>query len=333
MPRAVTTLAIPRVQATSSATPPSPGSARQPRSRSTDFDEPLQRRERRGNGIPKSHGRLGPHAAALPPLSQSRQDSLHLRRVPARMGDSAMDSGFGGFPGPVRLTTFAAGALSRRITSRWPSDAPDSQMQPPEQSRSREMRRTDTTPYLTFQAKVGRNSRFKGLTTEQQEELGGVEYRALTILLRITIVYWLALQLLAVVAVAPYLAASRRWSSELAGPNSRSSSTWYSFFQIASAFGNVGLSLNDSSMIPFQEAYWLQIVLGFLILAGNTCYPIFLRLTIWTLSKLAGEGSRFSETLHFLLDHPRRCFLYLFPQHQTMLLVSHRLVRFCNRQC
>lgn len=29
---------------------------------------------------------------------------------------------------------------------------------------------------------------------------------------------------------------------------------------------------------PFQEAYWFQIVVGFLILAGNTGYPIFLRL-------------------------------------------------------
>lgn len=37
--------------------------------------------------------------------------------------------------------------------------------------------------YLSFEAVVGRNSTFKSLTREQLEELGGVEYRALTALL------------------------------------------------------------------------------------------------------------------------------------------------------
>lgn len=32
-------------------------------------------------------------------------------------------------------------------------------------------------PYITFDAMVGRNSRFQNLTDGQQEELGGVEYR------------------------------------------------------------------------------------------------------------------------------------------------------------
>jgi Trk-type K+ transport system membrane component len=186
-------------------------------------------------------------------------------------------------------------------------------------------------PYLSFQANVGRNSNFKGLTTEQQEELGGVEYRALKLLLRITVAYWLVLQLIAVLAIAPYLATSRRWSSELAGPNSRSSSTWYAFFQVWSAFANCGLSLNDASMVPFQEAYWMQIVLGFLILAGNTAYPILLRLVIWTLSRMVTRQSQLWDTLRFLLDHPRRCFLYLFPMHQTMLLVSVKRQRTCER--
>lgn len=38
-------------------------------------------------------------------------------------------------------------------------------------------------PYITFDAVVGRNSRFRDLTSEQMEELGGVEYRALKVLL------------------------------------------------------------------------------------------------------------------------------------------------------
>jgi len=38
-------------------------------------------------------------------------------------------------------------------------------------------------PYISFSAVVGRNSRFHGLTEEQMDELGGVEYRALRVLL------------------------------------------------------------------------------------------------------------------------------------------------------
>jgi len=60
----------------------------------------------------------------------------------------------------------------------------------------------------------------------------------------------------------------------------------------------------------------------FVIFAGNTAFPIFLRFSVWTLSKLVPQKSRLYETLHFLLDHPRRCFIYLFPSHQTWFLLT-----------
>lgn len=42
---------------------------------------------------------------------------------------------------------------------------------------------TKAVPYISFDAVVGRNSRFHLLTHDQLEELGGVEYRALNALL------------------------------------------------------------------------------------------------------------------------------------------------------
>lgn len=38
-------------------------------------------------------------------------------------------------------------------------------------------------PYISFEAVVGRNSAFQRLSSEQLEELGGVEYRGLSALL------------------------------------------------------------------------------------------------------------------------------------------------------
>jgi len=42
-------------------------------------------------------------------------------------------------------------------------------------------------PYISFEALVGRNSAFQLLTTDQLDEIGGVEYRALNALLWIVL--------------------------------------------------------------------------------------------------------------------------------------------------
>lgn len=105
---------------------------------------------------------------------------------------------------------------------------------------------------------------------------------------------------------------------------------WYAAFNVVSAYSNSGLSLLDESMTLFQTTYGWIFTLCFLILAGNTALPIFLRLTIWVMHKLTPRRSRFSETLQFLLDHPRRCFIYLFPSHQTWILVFMLIVLNCT---
>lgn len=96
-------------------------------------------------------------------------------------------------------------------------------------------------------------------------------------------------------------------------------------FNGVSAFNNSGMSLLDANMVAFQTSKYMLITMGLLILAGNTCYPIFLRLIIWTLFKLMPDNERFHEfkiTLRFLLDHPRRCYTNLFPSRHTWWLLA-----------
>lgn len=100
---------------------------------------------------------------------------------------------------------------------------------------------TKPVSYITFDATVGRNSRFRGLTTAQQEELGGVEYRALTVLMRIVVGYWIFSQFLAVLVVAPYLTYAREYRPQFEDPV-RLNPTWFVFFQVFSAFSNNGMS-------------------------------------------------------------------------------------------
>ena len=70
----------------------------------------------------------------------------------------------------------------------------------------------------------------------------------------------------------------------------------------------------------------MLITMSLMILAGNTCYPIFLRLIIWTLFKLLPDHvERWHDlrvTLRFLLDHPRRCYTNLFPSRHTWWLLA-----------
>lgn len=89
------------------------------------------------------------------------------------------------------------------------------------------------------------------------------------------------------------------------------------------------MSLLDANMVAFQTSNYMLITMGLMILAGNTCYPIFLRLIIWTMFKLIPDNGRFQEhksTLRFLLDHPRRCYTNLFPSRHTWWLLAALVV-------
>lgn len=45
-------------------------------------------------------------------------------------------------------------------------------------------------------------------------------------------------------------------------------------------------------------------------------------LSSWIYSKAVRKSSKTYETARFLLDHPRRCFIYMFPSRQTWLLLT-----------
>jgi Trk-type K+ transport system membrane component len=97
-------------------------------------------------------------------------------------------------------------------------------------------------------------------------------------------------------------------------------------FNAVSAFNNSGMSLLDANMVPFNTSIYMLITMSLLILAGNTCFPIFLRLIVWTLHKLMPDNTQWKDarnTLKFLLDHPRRCYTNIFPsEHTWWLLLS-----------
>ncbi|TIA73200.1 hypothetical protein E3P92_00492 [Wallemia ichthyophaga] len=177
-------------------------------------------------------------------------------------------------------------------------------------------------PYISFDAIVGRNSVFKDLSDDQIDELGGAEYLALKILTIVLIFYYLFFQLAGLTIIAPYINEIPRFERIVDEESPGLDTVWFTAFNTISAYSNTGMSLVDSSLQRFQQAYGMYLPMSFLILIGNTCFPIVLRFIIWLGTKVVKKDSHEYQGLHFLLDHPRRSFLYLFPSHQTYFLLS-----------
>jgi hypothetical protein len=110
-----------------------------------------------------------------------------LRPSVSRKPDTK-NSGFGGFPTPFEIV--------KSLVNKFAPNASRTLTKTLTMPRAATFSGRDTmtsggvdkeVPYISFAATVGRNSRFTGLTEEQMDELGGVEYRALRVLLYIVI--------------------------------------------------------------------------------------------------------------------------------------------------
>jgi len=174
------------------------------------------------------------------------------------------------------------------------------------------------TPYLSWEPTIGRNSAFPDLTEEQREELGGIEYRSLKTLALVLTWYFWGFSILGVVCLVPWILNVDRWGEVVdAAAQSR---TWWGFFTANSAFMDLGFTLTPDSMNSFNTAVFPLLLMSFLIVIGNTGFPVMLRFVIWVMSLVVPRGTGIYEELRFLLDHPRRCFTLLFPSGATWWL-------------
>ncbi|TDZ47449.1 Low-affinity potassium transport protein [Colletotrichum trifolii] len=171
-------------------------------------------------------------------------------------------------------------------------------------------------------SKEGRNAQFHSLTATERSRLGGHEYRALRMLSVVVPLYSVLCHLLGSLALGAWIANHMPAVATSNGANP----WWAGIFFAVSAFNNSGMSLLDANVVPFQQAYFVLLTMGFLILAGNTAYPLFLRSIFWTALKVlrftTSEGTlaELKTTLEFILRYPRRVYTNLFPSRPTWWL-------------
>ncbi|KAJ8121602.1 hypothetical protein ONZ43_g1982 [Nemania bipapillata] len=174
-------------------------------------------------------------------------------------------------------------------------------------------------PYLSWQPTIGRNSQFVDLTEEQREELGGIEYRSLKTLALVLTIYFWGYSLLGIITLVPWILHNNPFYGsvvEAAGINR----VWWGFWTANSAFMDLGFTLTPDSMNSFNTAIFPLLIMSFLIILGNTGFPVALRFMIWFGSLITPRRSGLWEELRFLLDHPRRCFTLLFPSNANWWL-------------
>ncbi|KAK9474801.1 cation transport protein-domain-containing protein [Dipodascopsis tothii] len=188
----------------------------------------------------------------------------------------------------------------------------------------RSSRAMSMLPYLSYQPTIARNSFFVGLSEEQREELGGVEYRALKLLAKIVVGYIVVFFVFGIICLIPWILNDGYYRSIVDKYAVRPA--WWAVFMTGSSFFNVGYSLLPSSMTEFNRATFPLLLMSFLIAIGNTGFPCMLRFIIWLAAKCFRAGSSTGESLSFLLDHPRRCFTLLFPSKPTWWLLFVLLV-------
>lgn len=155
--------------------------------------------------------------------------------------------------------------------------------------------------------------------------MGGDEYNALVVLSWIVAGHYILHHALAFVILAPYSAKVSLVTNVIHKQDARSgrplNTTWFALFSIISAYANAGLTVVDTSLIEMPNAYPMIFVIIWLILVGATAFPLSLRLFVWVGTKICRKGGSTYKGLKFLLKHPRRCFMYLFPSHQSWYLL------------
>ncbi|KAK8076415.1 hypothetical protein PG994_003687 [Apiospora phragmitis] len=177
----------------------------------------------------------------------------------------------------------------------------------------------DPAPYLSWQPTIGRNSEFLDLTEEQREELGGIEYRSLKTLAVVVTGFFWGFWISGILCLWPWIAVNNDFYSKIVEA-AGASKAWWAIFTSNSAFTDLGFTLTSDSMISFNSARFPLLIMSFLIIIGNTGFPIMLRFMIWFIHLFVPRTSGLYEELRFLLDHPRRCFTLLFPSTATWWL-------------
>ena len=89
-------------------------------------------------------------------------------------------------------------------------------------------------------------------------------------------------------------------------------------FQVISSFANSGMTTLNDNMMAWNHMAVPLLMSAYLTLAGNTAFPIFLRIIVYFLHRFASKKNK--AVYDHLLTHPRRYYTHIFLRKQTWYL-------------
>eukprot|EP01119_Soliformovum_irregulare_P019837 TRINITY_DN6364_c0_g1_i1.p1 TRINITY_DN6364_c0_g1~~TRINITY_DN6364_c0_g1_i1.p1 ORF type:complete len:706 (-),score=128.93 TRINITY_DN6364_c0_g1_i1:5-1924(-) len=152
-----------------------------------------------------------------------------------------------------------------------------------------------------------------------QEDLT-VEYRALKRMPRVIIGYFVGIVALGYIFFVIYLYAVGRGITP--------SGAYNAFFLSLFGTTNSGLTLYSDNVVSFSGDTIFLGFLSFLIIFGNTGYPVGLRAVIWIIfriQKLRPHHIKQLQAWEYILFFPRRVYTLLFPTANTVFLIVAQL--------
>ena len=167
-----------------------------------------------------------------------------------------------------------------------------------------------------------RINQFHALLTHRQER------DALNLLIWIKIGYWFGMLFLAFIVYSICIASSPGLGKEIGERYTNGGGTaWVAFFMGCSSLTNAGISLFSDSYTIFAKSHFMLVFTVFILVFGNTGYPILLRGVVRLISiitkRISGErAERIHRLTKYILRFPRRLTVSLFPMRQTLILLG-----------
>lgn len=180
------------------------------------------------------------------------------------------------------------------------------------------------------QIQAGSNTRGSGdfdsaSSSGSRAQAWELEYRALGLVIKLVLGYWLFIHVSAFLIMQSYITFSSR-ADEIAKnclqpEKLKLNPILHTIYLTTSSFQNNGLVLTESSVECYAKDPLILFMVSFLIICGNTGLPIMMRLTTWLVWKVWPAKTPTKSALAFLLEHPRRCYTHMFPGVHTLWLV------------
>jgi len=164
----------------------------------------------------------------------------------------------------------------------------------------------------------GASEIFRTAFEERLRKRQSLEYMALGKVLKIVLGFIFMAQLTGFLVIYIFAVGDAAFLRQL--ENWKVGPAWHSFYLVVSSFQNNGLTLMPNSVESLNRKPVPLMASAMLILVGNTCFAICIRLIASVMLKCTRKDSQDRKAYTFLLEHPRRCFTHLFPPEHTLWL-------------